>query len=267
MTRFLRNYGLFLLFCLAQVGFWTHSRNVMPNMAIVPDVPGRDVVKALSLGDEQFYFRVLALQIQNAGDTYGRFTPLKDYDYSKLAKWFSLLDMLDNRSNFIPMLSTYYYSQTQNVPDVRYIVDYLYEHSADRVEEKWWWLLQAMYLANHKLEDKELALKVGAPLMDAKTIPFWARQFPAFIHEQYGEMEEAYYVMQHVLKQYEDEKLSQADFNFMKYFFMERLEKAFPEGFESYQPEEAAPAEDVEAPASASETDAQINNNNGETAE
>lgn len=245
MSRFLRVYGLFLGMFIAQIVFWSQSRNITPDMSIVPDVPGREVVKALSLGDEQFYFRVLALYIQNAGDTYGRFTPLKDYDYSKLSKWFTLLDVLDNRSDYIPTLATYYYSQTQNTPDVRYIVDYLSAHAAGRVEKKWWWLIQAMYLANHKLQDKDLALQVGKPLMDTKGIPLWARHFPAFIYEQKGEMEQALYVMEHVISEYENEKLSREDFNFMKYFIEERLNSVLPEGFENFKPdtvaEEAAP--------------------------
>lgn len=238
MARFLRLYGLFALLCIAQVVFWTQSRNILPDMTIVPDVPGKEAVKALSLGDEQFYFRLLALRIQNAGDTFGRFTPLKDYDYDKLSKWFSLLDMLDDESDYIPSLATYYYSQTQNTPDVRYVVDYLYEHAKDRPERKWWWLIQAMYLANHKLDDKELALEVGKPLPDAKGIPLWARHFPAFIYEQQGEVDQALYVMEHVLQEYEDEKLSREDFNFMKYFIQERLERGLPEGFEQLQPDE-----------------------------
>jgi hypothetical protein len=237
MTRFLRLFGLLIAVFVAQVVFWSQTRHILPNMAIVPDVPGRDAVQALALGDEQFYFRVLALQIQNAGDTYGRFTPLKYYDYEKLSRWFHLLDALDNRSDYIPSLATYYYSQTQNTPDVRYIVDYLQSHAANRVETKWWWLIQAMYLANHKLEDKALALRVGMPLINARTIPVWARQFPAFIYEQQGDKEQAAYVMRHVLRQLEDEKLSQADFNFMKYFFEERLKEMLPEGFETYAPD------------------------------
>lgn len=236
MSRFLRIYGIFIGLFIAQIVFWSQTRDVLPNMAIVPDVPGRDVVKALSLGDEQFYFRVLALQIQNAGDTYGRFTPLKDYDYDKLSKWFMLLDTLDNRSDYIPSLATYYYSQTQNVPDVRYIVDYLQSHAEGRVEKKWWWLIQAIYLANHKLDDKELALEVGKPLMDAKTIPLWARHFPAFIYEQQGEMQQALYVMQHVIDSMEEEKLSREDFNFMKYFIEDRLKAGLPEGYEKLAP-------------------------------
>lgn len=224
----LRDYGIFGAFFLAQVAFWNTSRQILPDMAIVPDVPSREVVKALSLGDEQFYFRVLALDIQNAGDTYGRFTPLKNYDYNKLSLWFHLLDTLDNRSVYIPSLATYYYAQTQNVPDVRYIVDYLYDYAKDDPEKKWWWLIQAIYLANHKLEDKDLALKVGAPLIDTKTTPLWARHFTAFIYEQKGEPEMALYVMEHVMEGVESKKLSREDFNFMKYFIEERLKQPIP---------------------------------------
>lgn len=221
-------YFALVVFVFAQLVFWNSSRNVFPDMAIVPDVPGREVVKALSLGDEQFYFRVLALEIQNAGDTYGRFTPLKNYDYDKLSQWFNLLDTLDPKSDYIPSLATYYYAQTQNVPDVRYIVDYLYQHGSRDVTHKWWWLLQAMYLANHKLEDKDLALKVGAPMIEAQGIPLWARQFPAFIYEQKGEREQALYVMEHVLESAGKDKLTREEFNFMKYFIEERIEQDIP---------------------------------------
>jgi hypothetical protein len=230
-------YGLFGCLLLAQLFFWNVSRHILPDMEIVPDIPAREAVKALSLGDEQFYFRVLALQIQNAGDTYGRFTPLKNYDYDKLSQWFYLLDTLDRRSDYIPSLASYYYSQTQNIPDVRYIVDYLYDHSAKDPAHKWWWLLQAMYLANHKLEDKDLALKVGEPLIDAQGIPLWARQFPAFIHEQKGEPEQALYVMQHVLESAGKNTLTREEVNFMKYFIEERLEKEAPGLLQKMAPE------------------------------
>ena len=119
---------------------WNGTRNHLPDMAIVPEVPGKVTVKALSFGDEEFYFRLLALDIQNAGDTYGRFTELYKYDYQKLYDWFTLLDTLDDESNYVPFIASYYYGQTQHVSDVRYVVDYLYNHSASRPGKKYWWL-------------------------------------------------------------------------------------------------------------------------------
>lgn len=190
---------LHLLLCLfftLQIGFWHHTRTLLPEMGIVPPVPSERLVEAFSLGDHQFFYRVMALRIQTAGDTFGRFTALYKYDYAELQRWFYLFMHLDNSSDWIPSLASYYYSQTQFRPDVRYIVDYLYDFAADRPEQKWWWLTQAAYLANHRLEDKDLALKMATPLTHARNIPIWAQQMPAFIHEQRGEMEEALAIME-----------------------------------------------------------------------
>lgn len=192
-------------------------------MSIVPDVPGRETVKALSLGDDQFFFRLLALQLQNAGDTFGRFTALKKYDFNKLYHWFRLLDALDDTSNYIPSMATYYFSQTQNRPDVKYVVDYLVEHAAHRVDEKWWWVVQAVYLTNHKLEDKDRAINIANNLRGHTKIPLWAQQMPAFIYEQRGELQEAAAIIQQILAQ--KEELSKYELNFMHYFVDERLNK------------------------------------------
>lgn len=221
-----RNHTLTLLFLItlvAQIGFWTHSRTVKPELGIVPDVPGKAAVKALSFGDEQAFFRLLGLQIQTSGDTFGRFTALYKYDFKKLRAWFSLLDELDNTSNYIPTMASYYFSQTQNRPDVKYVVDYLYEHSAYRPEIKWWWLVQAAYLANHKLDNKDLALKMVKPLEQTKNVPIWVKQMPAFIYEQRGEFDSALKIIEDIQKNYKD--IPEGELNFMQYFVKERIKR------------------------------------------
>jgi hypothetical protein len=215
---------LFLAALVIQVSFWTYSRTIKPDLGIVPDVPGRSSVKALSFGDEQFFFRLLALQIQISGDTFGRSTALYKYDYKKLNQWFILLDSLDDESDFVPTMASFYFSQTQNRPDVRYVVDYLYTHAAHRPQKKWWWLVQAVYLANHVLKDKDLALQMAKPLENAgDDVPIFARQMPAFIHEQRGEFDDALRIMQDIQKNHKN--LSAGELNFMKYFVEERLKR------------------------------------------
>ena len=215
--------ALAIMLCGLQGAFWYHTHDIAPDMSIVPDVPGVETVEALSLGDDQFFFRVLALQLQNAGDTFGRFTALRDYDFNKLYHWFRLLDALDDRSNYIPSMATYYYSQTQNKPDVKYVVDYLIEHAAHRPEQKWWWLVQGIYLANHKLEDPDLALQMANYLKGGYDIPLWAKQMPAFIHEQRGELDAALVIIEGMLD--DEENLTQQELNFMRHFVDERLQK------------------------------------------
>jgi hypothetical protein len=206
-----------------QSAFWYQTYLILPKMEVVPNVPGEETVKALSLGDEQFFFRLLGLQLQNAGDTYGRFTALYKYDFNKLYHWFRLLDKLNPTSNFIPSMATYYFAQTQNKPDVRYVIDYLVEHSEGRLKEKWWWRVQAAYLASHKLENKALALRIAEPLSAVEGIPLWARQTPAFLHEQRGEMDEALHIIDSILSNTDD--IKQGELNFMRYFVEERLGK------------------------------------------
>ena len=212
---------VFVAAMLAQLAFWNYSRHIEPELGIVPDVPGKAAVKALSFGDEQAFFRVLGIGIQNSGDTFGRFTALYKYDMKKLKDWFMLLDTLDNTSNYMPTLATYYFAQTQYKPDVRYIVDYLRSHAEGRIDTKWWWQAQAVYLANHKLKNLDLALELAKPLERARDIPIWAQQLPAFVHEKRGEMESALAIMEEIKNNAKD--IPQHELNFMQYFVKERI--------------------------------------------
>lgn len=212
-----------LLTLSAQGAFWWHSRTIMPEMGIVPAVPGERTVRALSFGDEEAFFRLLALNIQSSGDTFGRFTALYKYDFNKLYHWFHLLDQLDNQSNYLPSMATYYFSQSQNRDNVRYIVDYLDEYTEGRAKEKWWWVAQASYLAGHKLGDTGRALELAERLRGVKGIPMWAQQLPAFVHEERGEMGEALDIISEILK--DPSQYSQGELNFMKYFIDERIGK------------------------------------------
>lgn len=222
VTRWLRLYGLLAVFALLQIGFWYQAKAMRPDLGVVPDVPGRQAVRALAFGDNQFFFRVLAFQLQNAGDTYGRSTALRFYDFNKLYLWFTLLDDLDRRSNMIPSLATYYFAQTQNTEDVRYVVDYLYAHATRDVPEKWWWLLQSIYLSMHKLHDMDLALKVAKPMVNSE-VPAFAQQMAAVVHEKRGEMEDALHVMQIISDN--AKQIKDADLKYMTYFVEERLKK------------------------------------------
>jgi hypothetical protein len=207
-----------------QIAFWSMTNHLKPEMCIVPNVPGVLAVKANALGDEQLYFRILALEIQNAGDLFGRFTALKNYDYKKLSAWFRLLDSLDDLSHFVPSIASYYYSQTQRQSDVRYIVDYLDEHSSKNLPRNWWWQAQAVSLAQHKLHDQKLALKLAKVLAsNTGPMPIWAKQMPAFIYEKLGEKEASYLIIKNLLENAGD--LSKEEQNFMHYYINERLDK------------------------------------------
>ena len=222
VKKHLRQHIALLLIVCLQIGYWKKTKDIEPDFSIVPDVPGREALHALSFGDDEFSFRVLAFNLQNAGDTFGRFSPLRYYDFNKLYLWFNLLDELDAKSNMVPAMADYYFSQTQNAADVRYIVDYLYAHSVRDVPHNWWWLLQSIYLCMHKLNDMDYALKVAKPLQNDK-VPVWARQMTAVVYEKRGEMDDALRIMETIKANVHD--IPEADLKYMTYFVKERLGK------------------------------------------
>lgn len=215
---------LLIVLVLGSVFFVVNKRNesILPRLEIVPDVPSINTVRLLSLGDEQFYFRILALQIQNSGDSFGRFTALRDYNFDALSRWFYLLDALDAKSNFIPSLAAYYYSNTQKVEDNTYIVDYLESHYDKDPINKWWWLGQAALISSYKLKDKNRALRIAFKLSNSPAkLPRWAQQMPAIIYAEMGEKELAFNIMNDLYNRFDD--YTEQDLNYMNDFIQDRL--------------------------------------------
>ena len=208
---------------IAQVAFWYHTKDITPKLGMLPSIPSLNTAKALSFGDEQFYFRMNALIIQTSGDSFGRFTALKDYDYELLMRWFKLFDELDSKTNFTPSIASYYYGNTQRALDTKYIIEYL-ESTYDRdPPNKWWWLGQAVYLANHRLKDKDLALRLAFKLSSTEGVkmPRWAEQMPAIIYSQMGRKAEALAMIQDLLERHDD--YSQGEINYMNFFIRKQL--------------------------------------------
>lgn len=213
---------LFLHFC-----FHLKTQDVKPNPHIVPPLPNKYLVSALSLGDKEFYFRVLALKIQNAGDTFGRFPPLKKYDYKKLYQWFTFLDSLNSNSRVIPSLASYYYSQTQNKPDVIHMIRYLDEHASRDINKHWWWLYQATYNASMILGDDNLALELAHKLSknEDPNAPLWTKQLPAFLHADMNQDCEAYFIIKQILDDHESGRriIKPEEMDFMRKFIQQRI--------------------------------------------
>lgn len=215
--------SLLLAFLVAlQVLFWTQTHKLQPKLEVVPTPPGRTSVAAFTFGDDQFYFRILALDLQNFGDTFGRFTALRYYDFSKLYQWLILLDTLDARSNVLPTLAANYFSQTQNTPDIRYMADYLEQHATRDISHKWWWLMQALYLSEYKLQDRALSTELADKLVHPD-VPAFAQQLAAVVYEKRGEMDTALRIMQTIRDN--ANVITDADLRYMHYFIEERIKR------------------------------------------
>lgn len=223
---------VFLLFMIIQVFFWFKCSNIEAEIEIVPTPPNDKTVKAFCFGDDEFYFRLKLFKVQNMGDTYGRFTALKKYDYKKLFGWFKELEKLNYVSNYLPSLAAYYFSQTQNIEDRYYPVYFLRDHALRNPDKKWWWLYQASSIANYDIKDHELAIELALKLKDVApdTVPTWVKQTAGLYLAKNGNNCEAIRVISEVMNDLETNNTKtkeekEEELNYMKYFIKLKMEE------------------------------------------
>ncbi len=214
-----------------QIFFWSQTEKIKPAFDVVPPAPSSHFTSIASFGDKEFLFRILALRLQNSGDVFAGFVSLKEYDYSRIYQWMKALDSLDIKSNFVPALASYYYSQTQNHSDNIYIINYLDEHveQTKGADKKWWWLVQAIQIAKHELHDNNRALQLAYKMSKyaSDDAPIWFKQMPAFILEDMNEGCMAFAVIEKMLQESNDnkKKFNAEEVAFMRHYIKERLAK------------------------------------------
>ncbi len=228
-------YAFFVAFAM-QVIFWSKTESIKPNYEIIPTPPNQYFLSASSFGDNEFLFRALSFRIQNSGDIFLKFTALKDYDYLRLYQWLTLLDGLNAKSNLMPSLASYYFSQTQKKEDSAYIIQYLDEHASKDLDANWWWIFQAINIAQKDLHDEDLALKLAYKLSEnnAQNAPLWTKQMPAFIYAKQGNNCMAFIIIQKIIEDNNSggRQISVEEMNFMRYFINDRLKTLKNQNFD-----------------------------------
>ncbi len=230
-------FYLFIFAFFLQINFWLKTEHIKPSYEVVPAAPNQNLLKIISLGDKEFLFRALAFRLQNSGDVYaGGKIALKNYNYLHIYNWLNALDSLDAKSNLMPSLAAYYFSQSQDKFHSTYIVRYLEEHGEMDIDAKWWWIFQAINIARENLNDNDLALRLAYKLAqnNSKDAPLWTKQMPAFIYASNGQGCMAFKVMKNLMDENASgkRKISAKEMNFMRYFLEERLKKLKNQNFD-----------------------------------
>ena len=218
-------YTLFAIVLIAHTGAWKALLYKQQEWLNVPPAPTLTQANIQFLSDKQFAYRIYGLQIQNFGDTGGRTTAFKDYNYDHVIDWLRLEDNLDSKSSHIPFLAAYYFSSTQDLNQLRQIVEYLEYVGQRPYDEHWRWLVQAVFLSKTKLEDYQLAKQVAdtlARVYRPEDMPAYALQMPAFIEADMGSKEAAYNILMSILKSSVSD-LHPNEVNFMKDYICNRI--------------------------------------------
>ncbi len=197
----LKLYGLLILAVFMNVSLWLYSNRVYLKWPNVPEPPSATSMRAAFLSDDAFAFRTWAIALQNFGSI-GYSQPLKNYNYKYLENWFFLLDKLDPNSNFVPFLAAYYFSATQNPQQLPHVIKYLEEIGTRSGREKWRWLVEAAYLARHKLNNMDEALRLAHKLgqLYEPGMPIWTKNMEPLLRSDMGDKETAYLLMLEILK-------------------------------------------------------------------
>jgi hypothetical protein len=194
-------------------------------------VPTKNGARMMTLGDTQFAYRFGAITLQNLGDGGGRVTPIKDYDFPMLGKWFWLLNELDPASNHVPMVASFYFGATPIPKDVAVVVNYLAQVGQNPIGNKWRWLAHAVYLAQYRMDDQNLALDLAYKLTRMQPVgdnlPIWARQMPAQVLKKIGEKDAARNMMRDMLT--DDTPLRPDEIQTMRAYMHDQLGMEFSE--------------------------------------
>ncbi len=204
--------------------FWFHVRSLHARWDSVPPPPDKKFAAIYGLGDTSFSYRLNGIMLQNMGDTGGRTTSLKDYDYNRLTRWFFLQDSLDPVSNYVPYLATFYFGAVQEPDKFRPVLDYLKDIGVRPHGEKWRWLVYAVQMAKNNIGDKDKALELAQILANTNydDTPAWVKQMPAFVLTDRGDKKEAYALMLEILKTSAD-KMHPNEVNAMKYYICQQI--------------------------------------------
>lgn len=222
-----RQYILYLFFTLVialQVLAWLQVRTERARWLNVPQVPGENGAAAIALGDRQFAYRTIGVMLQNLGDTGGRTTAFRDYDYDRLTGWFRLADKMDPHANFVPILAAFYFSSTDNPAQIVPLAQYLHDVGNSIEGQRWRWLAQAIYLARYKMNDLDKAYAWAQELaaLPRADMPIWTKQMPAFVRNAEGDKQAAYDIMIEIMRSGKN-SLPREEMNAMQYYICKRI--------------------------------------------
>lgn len=191
------NGRAWLLLCACLAANILYQRLNAPAWTDVGDLespPRLELVRAASLGEDLFAGYLVDIFLQNFNVSLGRATPVAAMDRSAVIRWLDLATKLDADSRYALLLAARHFVETGTPEQRRCMLDWIYQSFQERPNERWPWLVHALFAARHVLHDDVLAKTYAAALRTRVTdpkAPSWVAQMDLLLRADLGEAEDA----------------------------------------------------------------------------
>jgi len=190
-------WGITLVLLLAlgaQIGWHLRLPAPIATARDLPVPPPVWVLRALSLGEEPAFARLLMLWLQAFDHQPGISIPFRNLDYDRVAGWLERILVLDPRSRYPLLSAVRIYAEVPDPGRRRKMIDLVERQFLLAPDDRWQWLAHAVFIAKHRLRDLPLALRLARELREythADNVPGWARQMELFVLEAMGDLQGA----------------------------------------------------------------------------
>jgi hypothetical protein len=197
MRRTAARTRAWILLCLCLAANVLFQRLEPPVWSDVGDLgapPPSPAARVASLGEDSFAGYLTLLFLQNFNVSLGRPTPLAAMDRSNVIRWLDLATALDSDSRYPLLLAARHFAETGTPEQRRSMLDWIYRRFEEQPNERWPWLVHAVFAARHVLHDEALAETYAAALRTRVTdpkAPSWVAQLDLLLRADLGEAEDA----------------------------------------------------------------------------
>jgi hypothetical protein len=160
-------------------------------LALPPSIPA---LKVLAFGEPEIAARLMMLWLQAQDYQPGVSIAFRELDYAVVEAWLDRMLVLDPDFDYALLAAGRLYGEVNDAPRQRRMIAFVERAFRQSPATRWRPMAHAVYLAQHRLHDLDLALELARGLAAAPAdpaIPNWARQMHIFVLEKMGELETA----------------------------------------------------------------------------
>jgi hypothetical protein len=195
--------GLLLCACLAaNVAFHRLNPPAWSDLGHLDAPPPAAAVRVTSLNENTFAAYLVLLYLQDFNVPLGRATPLADMERGTVIRWLDLATDLDPGSRYPFLLAARHFAETGTPEQRRPLLDWIYRRFQERPNERWPWLVHAVFVARHMLHDNALAEHYAAALtrVTDPNAPSWVAQMELLLRADLGETADAEVILGGLIK-------------------------------------------------------------------